>query len=358
MTTSGQRTALIMAGGTGGHIFPGLAVAEVMKARGWNVVWMGNPQALEGRLVSEHGIKLEAVVFSGLRGKGMAALFLLPIRLSKALLQAACAIKKIKPSVVLGMGGYVAFPGGMMARFLCKPLVVHEQNSIAGMANRYLAKMAVKVLEAFPNTLSKALWVGNPVRASLSQVSLPTQRFAQRTGPLKLLVVGGSLGASALNNVIPNALALLPENKRPVVLHQAGQAHIDSLKVNYQQAGVSAECVGFIADMAAALADADVVVCRAGAMTVAEVAAVGAAALFVPFPFAVDDHQTTNAMFLVNKQAAWIKQQNELTAEWLAQWFESLNRDVLLAYANAARALAKPEAASAVADILEQVATA
>ena len=352
---SANKTLLIMAGGTGGHIFPGLAVAKEMQARGWRVVWMGNPNAMEGKLVPEHGLPLEPLVFSGLRGKGRLALITMPFRLIKALIQAVGVIVRVKPSAVLGMGGYVAFPGGVVARLMNKPLVVHEQNSVAGMTNRYLAKMANRVLEAFPNALPNAQWTGNPVRQEIGVGPTPSERFAGRQGPLKVLVVGGSLGAHALNTVVPEAIKLIPVNIRPEVTHQAGLAHIDSLKTTYASNGVQANCVGFIQDMASELRQADVVICRSGAMTVAEVSAVGAAALFIPYPFAVDDHQTGNARFLVQHQAAWMKPQKELTPQWLSSWLQSIERQRLCDAATKALGLAKPNSSELVANVIEEV---
>ncbi len=349
------KLALVMAGGTGGHIFPGLAVAHALRERGWTVQWLGNPTAMEGQLVPKHDIVLNPLVFSGLRGKGFAAALLMPLRLLKAFAQALRVLRKVRPDVVLGMGGYVAFPGGMMASLLGIPVVIHEQNSIAGMTNRWLAKVADTVLVAFPDALPKALWVGNPVRAALASVPAPQQRLAGRQGVMKLLVVGGSLGAAALNETVPAALGLLPSGSRFEVKHQAGEKHLQALVSAYAKAGVQADCVAFIEDMSDALAQADVIVCRAGAMTVAEIAAVGAAALFVPFPFAVDDHQTTNATFLSLKGGAWMRQQSELTAQWLAQWLQQLTRDDLLKTAIAARALSKPDATQHIVEQMEKV---
>lgn len=350
-----SRTLMVMAGGTGGHIMPGLAVAGALRARGWNVVWMGNPDAMEGRLVPQHGIPIAPVRFSGVRGKGPATLLKLPFTLARAAAQASSALRRHRPDVVLGMGGYVALPGGMMARLRGTPLVVHEQNSVAGMTNRLLARWANRVLTAFPNALPGEL-TGNPVRPEVAAVMPPAERFAGREGPLRLLVVGGSLGAQALNDVVPRAVAALPADQRPQVVHQAGEKHIDALRTAYAQAGVHADCRAFIADMAAAYADADLVICRSGAMTVAEVCAAGVAALFVPFPHAVDDHQTTNARYLSDAQAGWLQPQSALTAEWLAGWLRQRNRAELAETATRARALAHPFATERIADICEAAA--
>ncbi|MEI7445908.1 MAG: undecaprenyldiphospho-muramoylpentapeptide beta-N-acetylglucosaminyltransferase [Burkholderiales bacterium] len=350
------RTLLVMAGGTGGHVFPGLAVADVMRARAWNVVWLGNPTGMEATLVPKHGIPMKGVRFGGLRGKGWLTRLMLPVNLLRAFAQSLAVLREVKPAVVLGMGGYVAFPAGMMAALTRTPLVVHEQNSIAGLTNTVLAKVADRVLVAFPGAIDGADWSGNPVRADLAALPEPGARYGARTGPLRLLVVGGSLGAQALNTVVPQALARLPADARPTVVHQSGRAHLDALRAAYAEAGVDATPVAFIDDMAAAYSDADLVICRAGAMTVAEVAAAGVASLMVPFPHAVDDHQTTNARFLSARDAALLVPQTELTAEGLAATLAGLDRPRLLAMARRARELAKPDAADRVADACEAIA--
>jgi len=351
-----DRTLLVMAGGTGGHVFPGLAVAHALRDEGWRVVWLGNRTGMEATLVPKHDIPMEYIQFGGLRGKGLVTKLLLPLNLLRAFWQSVGALRRVKPDVVLGMGGYITFPAGMMASLLGRPLVLHEQNSIAGLANKVLAKVADRVLCAFPDTLPDSEWTGNPVRAELASMPAPEARYDHRTGPLRILVVGGSLGAAALNDVVPKALALLPEATRPTVKHQAGVKQIDQLRANYTAAGVAGETVPFIDDMAAAYADADLVICRAGAMTVSEVAAAGVAALFVPFPHAVDDHQTTNAKFLSKQGAALLVQQNALTAEGLAQTIAGLTRGQLKDMARTARSLAKPEATRRVAEICRQMA--
>lgn len=347
--------ALIVAGGTGGHIFPGLSVADQLVARGWRVKWVGSPSAMEGQLVPKHGLELLPLQFAGFRGKGVLQQLLMPLRLLKAFAVALKILLQNKPAVVLGMGGYVAFPLGMMASLLNVPLVIHEQNSIAGLTNKVLAKLADRTLLAFPNALPNGSWVGNPVRHQLTIQADPLVRYQQRDGALRVLVIGGSLGAQALNQTVPLALAQLESAARPLVTHQAGQRHLNDLIQNYVQAGVQSHPVAFIDDMAQALADADVVICRAGAMTVAEVAAVGVAALFVPFPYAVDDHQTSNAQFLSERGAAWLCKQDALTVEWLGDWLKHLTRQQCVEVAVKARALAKSDAAAQVVNFIEQV---
>jgi UDP-N-acetylglucosamine--N-acetylmuramyl-(pentapeptide) pyrophosphoryl-undecaprenol N-acetylglucosamine transferase len=345
-----SKTILIMAGGTGGHVFPGLAVADEMRSRGWNVVWMGARSGIEARLVPARGYPVEWIRASALRGKGLVAKLLLPLNLLVGFWQSARAIFRIRPDVVLGMGGYVAFPGGMMASLLARPLAVHEQNAVAGLANRVLAGVADKSLAAFPDSLKNAEWTGNPVRAEIAALAQPAARFAGRSGPLRLLVVGGSLGAQALNDAVPKALALIGEDARPSVLHQAGEKNIDSLKNNYRSCGVRGELLAFIDDMAQRYAEADLVICRAGAMTIAELSAGGMASVLVPFPHAVDDHQSANARFLSERGAAILIAQEKLTPEGLADLIRSLDRKALLAMAEKARLLGKPEAARIVAD--------
>ncbi len=343
------RTIMIMAGGTGGHVFPALAVADVLRTAGWQVVWLGSRTGMEATLVPARGFETAWIRFSGLRGKGIVAKLLLPLNLLVAFWQSARVIFARRPDVVLGMGGYVSFPGGMMASLFNRPLAIHEQNSIAGLANRVLARLADRVLVAFPDTLAKGEFVGNPVRAEIARIAPPEERFAARSGPLRVLVVGGSLGAAALNDVVPKALARIPAALRPVVTHQSGEKHIAALRANYAAVGVKAELVPFIEDMAAAYAGADLVICRAGATTVAELAATGVASLLVPFPFAVDDHQTTNARYLVDHGAALLEQQAHLTPERLAGMLSDLTREELRQMAERARSAAKPEATEAVA---------
>ena len=345
------RTALVMAGGTGGHIFPGLAVAEVLRSQGWHVHWLGAPApSMESQLVPAKGFAFEAVRFGGVRGKGLLTLALLPMRLLQAFWQSLQVIRRLRPDVLVGLGGYITFPGGMMGVLMGKPLVLHEQNSVAGMANKVLAHVADRVLCTFPKVLPKAQWVGNPMRDGFLNQPPPEARFAQRNGPLRVVVVGGSLGAQALNSGVPQALALMPRDQRPQVLHQGGVKHLKTLQDNYAQAGVDAELVPFIDDTASAFAQADLVICRAGASTVSELAAVGVAALLVPFPHAVDDHQTVNAQFLSNQDAGWLMPQTELTPEHLAAFLSRLDRAQLL---HAAKQAYEVRKTSAAADVVQ-----
>jgi UDP-N-acetylglucosamine--N-acetylmuramyl-(pentapeptide) pyrophosphoryl-undecaprenol N-acetylglucosamine transferase len=340
---------MIAAGGTGGHVFPGLAVADYLRASDWRVVWLGSESGMEAGLVAKRGYEMAAVKFSGVRGKGPIALLLLPLKLLLAFWQSAHAILAKRPDVVLGLGGYMSFPGGMMAALLGRPLVIHEQNSVPGLANRVLAGVADRVLCAFPGALKRATHTGNPVRSEIAAIAAPEARYGGRSGPLRILVLGGSLGAKALNDVVPRALALLPAAARPIVTHQSGAQHAGALKQAYASARVQASTPAFIDDMGAAYAEADLVVCRAGATTVAELAAVGLASVLVPFPHAVDDHQTTNARFLSDAGAAVLVPQGELTPDRLAELLAGLDRKRLLEMARRARSLGRPDATAAVA---------
>ncbi|MBC7917005.1 MAG: undecaprenyldiphospho-muramoylpentapeptide beta-N-acetylglucosaminyltransferase [Rhodoferax sp.] len=353
---SDQPCALIMAGGTGGHIFPGLAVAQALRDKGWRVHWLGAPDSMESRLVPQRGFALELVQFGGVRGKGLKTLALLPLRLLRAFWQSLQVVRRVRPQVLVGLGGYITFPGGMMGTLLGKPLVLHEQNSVAGMSNKVLAGIADRVFTAFPDVMPKAQWVGNPLRSEFLQHPGPAQRFAGRTGPLQVLVVGGSLGARALNTVVPQALALIPENMRPVVTHQSGEKQLAELQANYTNAGVQATLTPFITDTAQAFAEADLVICRAGASTVTEIAAIGAAAVFVPFPSAVDDHQTHNARFLVDQGGGWLMPQAELTPQKLADMLQKLERPALVERALAAKMMQKLQATESVVQACEELA--
>lgn len=347
--TTAKHTLMIVAGGTGGHIFPGVAVAHYMRERGWEIIWLGNKEGMEGKLVPHYDFPMSHVSFGGVRGKGLLTKLLLPFTLLRALYQSYRIMREIRPNVVLGMGGYIAFPGGIVAKLLGLPLVIHEQNAIAGLTNRLLAKLATRVLCGFPHALAKASCVGNPVRRDFYAIAAPEQRYGTRTGPLRLLVVGGSRGAVALNQLVPQALALLSDKERPQVIHQSGQAQLVELQESYLAVGVNAKVIAFIDDMASAYAEADLVICRAGAMTVAEITAVGVAALFIPFPFAVDDHQTHNAQALVKAGGALLHQQRDLTPEYLAKYLRELTRKKLTKIAVLAKQHAKPKAAADIA---------
>ncbi len=345
-----SRSILIMAGGTGGHIFPALAVADVLREKGWHVTWLGAPQSMEAEIVPRHGYEMAWVRFSGLRGKGVLRKLMLPFNLLVAMWQSAVALFRYRPDVALGMGGYITFPGGLMAALLRCPLAIHEQNSVAGLSNKALSRLADKVLSGFPDVLKNAIWCGNPVRSQIEMLPAPQERYAEREGALRLMVVGGSLGAQALNEAVPRALARLPMEERPKVLHQTGRAHHESVSLLYREMGVEADIRPFIDDMAGSYADADLVICRAGALTVAELAAAGVASLLVPYPFAVDDHQTHNAKFLSDKGAAILMPQSQLNAESLAELLKGLSRERLSGMAQKAREMAKAHAAEAVAE--------
>ena len=342
---------LVMAGGTGGHIFPGLAVAEYLRICGWNVSWLGNQNGMEYRLVKACDFPFEAVEFGGLRGKGLKAKFMLPMNLIRASFQSWKIMRRLKPSVVLGMGGYITFPGGLVTKLLKRPLVLHESNSVPGSANRALAKIAMRVLTGFPNTMQSAEWVGNPIREEFDHVPAPALRYEQRQGPLSILVVGGSLGAAALNENVPAALALITKQERPIVIHQAGDQHLVDLEKRYAQLGVEADIRPFIDDMPAAYAQADLVICRSGAMTISELAACGVASCLIPFPHAIDDHQTANAKFLSDADAAILLPQQNLNPQDLALMIQNFNRADLMDMAVRAHALSKPHATQRVAEV-------
>ncbi|MBA2690201.1 MAG: undecaprenyldiphospho-muramoylpentapeptide beta-N-acetylglucosaminyltransferase [Burkholderiales bacterium] len=366
-------TILIMAGGTGGHIFPALAVADHLKQQGWRVVWLGTRKGMEARVVPDRGYQMQYIAFSGVRDKGLLPILMLPLALLRAFWQSARIIRTLRPDVVLGVGGYVTFPAGMMASLLNRPLAIHEQNSVAGLSNRVLALVADRVLvgfarafeEGIANPIARLLkpnvkveWTGNPVRAEITALANPHRRFIDRRGSLSLLVVGGSLGAQILNQVVPQALGLLDPTHRPRTTHQAGEKHLADLKAAYSNAGVAAEIKPFIDDMAAAYGSCDLIICRAGALTIAEICAAGVASILVPFPHAVDDHQTMNARFLAKAGAAVLVPQGELTAERLAGIIKALTRDQIQEMATKARALAKPEATSDVAHVCMELAHA
>jgi UDP-N-acetylglucosamine--N-acetylmuramyl-(pentapeptide) pyrophosphoryl-undecaprenol N-acetylglucosamine transferase len=352
---------LIMAGGTGGHVFPALAVAEELKNRAVDVFWMGTERGIEAKLVPAAGIPISYIQVQGLRGNGILGWLLAPFKLIKAVIEALNVIKNVKPDMVLGLGGFASGPGGVAAKLKAKPLAIHEQNAIPGLTNNLLARFAQKVMAGFPYSFpqkTQAEWVGNPVRSTIEKLADPQIRYQGRGGSLRLLVLGGSLGARALNTFIPQALALLGEQQCPQVKHQCGPKHIKGCQQAYEAAGIEAEIVDFIDDMASSYAWADLVICRAGALTVAELAAAGVAAILVPYPYAVDDHQTYNAAALVNVGAALLMQEKTLTAEHLATQIKRLaeDRQQLTTMAIAARTQAKLGTASTISDVCMELA--
>ena len=356
VTKYGNSTIMIMAGGTGGHVYPAMAVADYLKEHGWNIVWLCTEGGMENRLIEGKNYVKAVINMRGVRGKGLLSWLLLPFKLSTACKQSLVAIRQYQPDVVLGMGGFAAFPGGLMAKILRKPLIIHEQNSVAGLTNKVLSLVANQTLAAFPSAFERAaILVGNPVRQEITQQALPAHRYGQRTGNLNLLIVGGSLGAAALNDVLPKALAQLP-NMQFNVVHQAGEKHIADLQANYQAANVRADAKAFIHNMAEMYAWADIVICRAGALTVAELASVGVASILVPYPFAVDDHQTTNAQYLSDAGAARLISQTEFNVLRATEMLRGLTREICLAMAIKAKYLAKPDATKSVAKICMELA--
>ena len=352
-----SKTLMVMAGGTGGHVYPAMAVADYLKAQGWSIVWLCTEGGMENRLIEGKGYSKAMMTMRGVRGKGMLGWLLLPVKLIRAFSQSTSALRQFQPNVVLGMGGFAAFPGGLMAWLLGKPLVVHEQNSVAGLTNKVLAKFAKKTLAAFPSAFgNNAQLAGNPVREEISALPSPELRFQGRSGALRLLVVGGSLGAKALNEILPMTLAQIPIEQRPLVIHQAGEKHIEELAASYKTAGVEAETRAFIKNMAEMYDWCDLVICRAGALTVAELSAAGVASVLVPFPFAVDDHQTGNAAYLADSGAAILIQQTALNLPVLLNILNELTREKLLDMAQKARALGKPQATANVAEVCKEIA--
>ena len=354
---------LVMAGGTGGHVFPGLVVAERLQAANIDVSWLGTRRGIESKLVPDSGIPINYLSVEGLRGRGFLALLKAPLMLLRALVQAWLILSEVKPQVVLGMGGFASGPGGVAARIRRIPLVIHEQNSVAGTTNKMLAIIATKVLQAFPNSLPEAECCGNPVRAEIAAIAAPQQRFAERRTPVKMLVLGGSRGALALNKLIPQALAILPPENRPQVLHQTGEIHLAATEEIYRQMNFDLndqqlQRVAFIDKMQQAYAWADFVICRSGALTVAELTSVGLASLLIPFPYAIDDHQTTNGELLVNCGAARLVQERDLSAQQLAEQIQYFcqSSERRLSMALAARSLAKNHAAERVAAVCREVA--
>lgn len=354
---------LIMAGGTGGHVFPALATAKRLQAQGCEVQWLGSRGGMEERLVREHKIPISLIAVSGLRGKGKLTVVGAPLKLARALVQASAVIRRSQIDCVIGMGGFVSGPGGLAAWMLRKPLVIHEQNAVAGMTNRILARFANTVLEAFPSSFGPGVvtrLTGNPVRPEVAQIAPPAERLADRRGPLRLLILGGSLGAKAINDCLPAALAQMEPSLRPQVRHQAGERHQVDTQSGYESQGVDAEVVAFIGDMSDAYAWADLVICRAGALTIAELCAAGVGAILIPFPHAVDDHQTRNGRFMVDGGAAKMIGQSELRPETLAGLLKELaaDRPRLLQMAEAARKLARPDATERVVNYCLEAANA
>ncbi|MCX8746767.1 undecaprenyldiphospho-muramoylpentapeptide beta-N-acetylglucosaminyltransferase [Snodgrassella sp. B3800] len=345
-----SKTFMVMAGGTGGHIFPALAVAQELQAQGHRIVWLGSEGAMETRLVPQYNIPLETLSIKGIRGNGIKRKLLLPFTLVKTIAAARRIILRYNVDAVIGFGGFVSFPGGIAARLCGLPLIVHEQNAIAGLSNKVLSHFASQVMYAFPQVFTNQNGlVGNPVRADIAALTPPAQRFAGRQGVLNILVVGGSLGADILNKVVPQAMALLPESQRPNLLHQSGRNKLTQLQHQYAECGVKAECVEFITDMVSAYREADLVICRAGALTIAELTAAGLGAILVPYPHAVDDHQTANAQYMVKDGAAVLMPQTSLNAQSLQTVLADLSREQCLQMAEKARALAQPDSAAKVA---------
>jgi UDP-N-acetylglucosamine--N-acetylmuramyl-(pentapeptide) pyrophosphoryl-undecaprenol N-acetylglucosamine transferase len=354
------KTLMIMAAGTGGHIFPGLAIAQTMRARGWNVTWLGTQQGMEQDLVPRSGIAMDAIDFTGMRGKGFRHTFSGMIKLAKSFGDCLGFIRRRRPDVVLGMGGYVTVPGGMMARLRGVPLVLVNADAALLLSNKTLTPIAQRVCFGFPADFGaaagKAVVTGNPVRKEILRMPEPAARFTGRTGPLRVLVVGGSLGAKALNDSLPAALALIDENKRPLVTHQSGKKNIEALRQRYAGVGVAANVVDFIDDMAAAYAEADLVICRAGAITVSELTAAGVASVLVPFVASTTSHQRNNAQWMAQQNASIHLPQAELNAQSLATLLQTLTRGACLTMAAAARHVGKRDANDAIASVLEQLA--
>lgn len=355
MSDASATKVLVMAGGTGGHVFPALAVANVLRDQGVEIQWLGTAKRIEAKLVPEAGIKLNCIEVEGVRGKGKLSLVLAPFKLLTALWQAAKVLRQVRPDVVIGFGGFASGPGGFMAKLMGIPLVIHEQNAIAGTTNKLLRPLANTVMQAFPGALASAAVVGNPVRADIVELPAPAERMQGRssnTGTRNLLVVGGSLGAKAINEIMPTALKLMAADIRPAVWHQAGRDHEESTQELYQQCGINdAKVEAFVDDMAAAYRWADIIVCRAGALTVSELTAAGLAAVLIPYPWAIDDHQAKNAQVLVSANAGRMHRQDSLNAAALAAELTGLLSDSaqLIKMAESARALALPNAAEDVA---------
>jgi UDP-N-acetylglucosamine--N-acetylmuramyl-(pentapeptide) pyrophosphoryl-undecaprenol N-acetylglucosamine transferase len=355
LSLQASKTVLIAAAGTGGHIFPGLAIAEALKHNGWNVTWLGTKVGMENRLVPQRNISFESIDFGGTRGKGLSTWLLMPYRLIKACIDCGLIIIKTKPNLVIGFGGYVTLPAGLAAKILGKPLMIHEQNSVIGLSNKVLAYLTKYVFTAFPNVISKGFVSGNPLRAEFLSADEPELRFENRQGPLRILIVGGSLGARFLNETVPKAVKLIDVKNRPKITHQSGIDQFEALKKLYEALNVEADVMPFIDNTAKAFADADLIICRAGASTVTEISAIGAAAMFVPLPSAVDDHQTQNAMYLVRNEAAWLLPQKELTPEKMANAILKVDRDILLKTAKKSKKMYIPNTINMIVDACEEL---
>lgn len=350
-----SKRVLIAAAGTGGHIFPGLAIANALRSKGWDVSWLGTEAGMENRLVKEQNFPIDSIDFSGARGKGLTTWLLMPFRLIKASIVCGAIIAKTKPNLVIGFGGYVTLPTGLAAKCMGKCLVIHEQNSIIGLSNKVLSYLTKNVYTAFPNVLKKAIVTGNPLRTEFINVDEPAVRFANRIGPLRILIIGGSLGAKFLNELVPQAIKLIDLENRPSITHQSGVNQYADLKNSYKSLNINANVVPFINDTAQAFANADIIICRAGASTVTEIAAVGAAAMFVPLPSAVDDHQTQNAMYLVKNEAGWLQAQRELTPQKLANEILKMDRSSLLKKAKESKKLYIPNTVNMIIDACEEL---
>ena len=348
------KTVMIAAGGTGGHIFPGLAIAQALKMRDWNVIWLGTFRGMESSIVLQNNIEFHAIEFSGLRGKGVWAWVKLPWYSLQAILQTFKKVRKAKPDVIVGFGGYVTFPAGVVAYLMRKALIIHEQNSVAGLSNKVLSLFATESYTAFPDVIKNAHWIGNPLRREFFAIERPEVRYVNRQGPLNILVLGGSLGAGFLNDLIPKAVALMPIHKLPNIVHQSGETQVEELRKTYMANEMNVSVTSFIQDVADEYSKADLIICRAGASTVTEIAAIGLAALFVPLPWAVDDHQTKNAQFLVNLGAAWLEPQKSLTPERLAQILLNVNREMLLKMALQSKKLHKTSAVEEICNACEE----
>jgi UDP-N-acetylglucosamine--N-acetylmuramyl-(pentapeptide) pyrophosphoryl-undecaprenol N-acetylglucosamine transferase len=355
-----MKRLMIMAAGTGGHIFPGIAIAQTMRARGWEVSWLGTAHGMEGDIVPKHGIEMDVIDFAGMRGKGIGHTVSGAFKMAASFGRVRGFLATRKPDVVLGMGGYVTVPGGMMARMKGIPLALVNADAALLLSNKTLTPLAQRVLFGFPadfgKAAGKAVVTGNPVRKEILEMPAPARRFASRNGPLNILVVGGSLGAKVLNDAVPAALAMIPAGERPVVTHQSGKKNIDALRAAYKQAGVEANVVDFIDDMAAEYANADLVICRAGAITISELTAAGVASVLVPFVASTTSHQRDNAIWMDKQKAAVHLPQGELNAQRLANLLQSTSRDDCLRMAEAAMAVGRRDANDAIAGVLEQLA--